>query len=306
MEYELVIVGAGPAGLSAALTAAYYKLKTLVLESGTAGGALTNKYPWKSVDQVLGQPHLLGYQVAKNMVEHVKLEGVEIKENETVLKIAKKDKQINVETTRGLHACKAVVLAIGLGIPKKLEIPGENLAGVLYSLSNPKDFKGKRVLVVGGGDTALESAVILAENNAEVTLIHRSDSYRASEKNCKKLAESRVECMLNRELSEIKGEGKVERAVVFSNKTNDRLEMEFDCILLSLGTTSNKKFLEDIGVKADDKGNVVVDRLLRTNIEGVFAAGDVTGKWLRIPNAIGEGGFAALNAYKYVKNPYWA
>ena len=112
--------------------------------------------------------------------------------------------------------------------------------------------------------------------------------------------------MLNRELSEIKGEGRVERAVVFSNKTNDRWEMEFNNILLSLGTTSNKKFLEDVGVKVDDKGNVVVDNLLRTNIEGVFAAGDVTGKWLRIPNAIGEGGFAALNAYKYIKNPYWA
>lgn len=306
MDYELIIVGAGPAGLSAALTASYYKLKTLVLESGSAGGALTSKYPWKNVDGVLGYPNMVGYQVAKKMVEHANSEGVEIRENETAVNVTKVEKQTTVETSKGRYLCKAVVLAIGLGVPKKLNIVGENMGGVLYSLSNPKDFKKKRVLVVGGGDSALESAVILSENEAEVTLIHRGDCCRASEKNCKKLGGSRVKTLMNMELEEIKGSKNVENAVVFSNKTKEKQEMDVDAVLLSLGTTSNKKFLDTVGVKLDEKGNVVVDNMLRTNIEGVFAAGDVTGRWLRIPNAIAEGGFAALNAYKYIKNPYWA
>lgn len=306
MDYDLIIVGAGPAGLSAALTASYRKIKTLVLDSGSAGGALTNKYPWKRVDEVLGYRDMAGHEVAQKMTEHVIKEGVVLRENETVENISKTGKEITVETSRGKYSCKSVILAVGLGVPRKLGIPGEDLNGVLYSLPNPAGFKGNRVLVVGGGDTALESAVMLSENKAEVALIHRGDCCRASEKNCKKLSESKVEALMNRELVEIKGFEKVERAVVVSNKTSDRWEIEADFALLSLGTVSNKQFLEKLGVRTDDKGNVVVDGMMKTNVEGVFAAGDVTGRWIRIPNAIGEGGFAALNAYKYVKNPYWA
>ncbi|MFH1126399.1 MAG: FAD-dependent oxidoreductase [Candidatus Altiarchaeota archaeon] len=306
MDYELVIVGAGPAGLAAALTASYYKLKTVVLESGSAGGALANKYPWKKVDEVLGYPDMAGHQVAEKMVSHAKMEGSEIRENETVENINKTEKGISVKTDKNEYQCKAVILAIGLGVPRKLGIPGENLKGVIYSLLNPKEFTGKKVLVVGGGDSALESAVILSENQTEVVLVHRGDCFRASEKNCKKLSESKVEGMMNRELAEIKGSEKAGRAVITSNKTKDQWEIEVDTVLLSLGTLSNKSFLEKICVKLDEKGNTAVDSMMRTNIQGVFAAGDITGRWLRIPNAIGEGSYAALNAYKYIKNPYWA
>jgi len=306
MEYELIIVGAGPAGLAAALTASYYKLKTLVLESGSAGGALISKYPWKTVDEVLGYPNMAGHQAAKKMVDHVAAQGVEIRENETVERIARNEKQITVKTAKWEYPCKAVVLAVGLGVPKKLGVPGEDKEGVVYSLLNPKEFKEKRALVVGGGDSALESAVVLAKQNASVTLIHRGDACRASEKNCRKLSDSSVRLLLNTELAEIRGAGKAETAVIFSNNTQERSEIGVDAVLLSLGMSSNKKFLEDNGIRLDEKGNVAVDKSMRTNLEGVFAAGDVTGKWLRIPNAIGEGGYAALNAFKYIKNPYWA
>jgi len=306
MDYELVIVGAGPAGLSAALNAAYRKLKTVVLDSSSAGGALTNKYPWKKVDEVLGYPDLVGYQVAKNMTDHVRGEGAEIRENESVENITREGGKITVETIKARYSCKAAILAIGLGIPKKLGVPGETMDGVVYSLLHPTQYEGKKVLVVGGGDSALESAEVLSRNKAEVTLIHRGDSCRASEKNCRKLAESSVKALMNTELKEVRGSGKAEKALIFSNKTKEEAEVNVDAVLLSLGTTSNKEFLGRVGVKVDEKGNVVVDNTMRTSMEGVFAAGDVTGRWLRIPNAMGEGGFAALNAYKYIKNPYWA
>jgi thioredoxin reductase len=306
MEYELIIVGAGPAGLAAALTASYHKLKILVLESGNAGGALISKYPWKTVDQVLGYPNMVGYQVAKKMVDHVLSQGVEIRENETAERIAKNEKQITVRTSKLEYHCKAVILAIGLGVPKKLGVLGEDKEGVHYSLTNPEEFTGKRVLVVGGGDSAVESAVVLSEHHASVTLIHRQEACRASEKNCKKLSESMVKLHLNTELAGIRGARKAETAVIYSNKTQERSEIGVDAVILSLGTTSNKKFLEDNNVKLDEKGNISVDACMRTGIEGVFAAGDVTGRWPRIPNAVGEGAYAGLNAYKYVKNPYWA
>jgi thioredoxin reductase (NADPH) len=306
MDYELIIVGGGPAGLSAALSSSYRKMKALVLESGTAGGALTNKYPWKHVDEVLGQHEMVGYQIAGKMVEHVRKEGAEVRENESVEKITKQNKEFTIESNKGKYTCKSVILAIGLGVPRKLGVPGENLNGVVYSLSNPADYSKRNVVVVGGGDSAVESAVMLSQNNAETTLVHRGEECRASEKNLKDLSESKVKLMLNTELVEVVGSGRVEKVVLVSNKDKQRKELNADAVLLSLGTVSNKAFLESIGIKTDDKGNVVVDSQQRTNIEGVFAAGDVTGRWVRIPNAIAEGGYAAINAYKYVKKPYWA
>ena len=163
-EYELIVVGSGPGGLSAALTGACYKLKTLVLESASAGGALMNNYPWKIVDNHLGFKDLNGMECAEILVRHVRDEGVEIKENEAVEDIKRVDDGIMVETTKNKYSAKAVVLAIGLGTPFKLGIPGENMDGVIYSLPDPGKYNGKRVLVVGGGDTAVECAMALQDD----------------------------------------------------------------------------------------------------------------------------------------------
>lgn len=301
MDYELVIVGAGPAGLSAALSAAYYKLKTVVFESASAGGSPINNYPWKKVDEFLGRRNALGNEVARSMVEHVLAEGASIRENEAVEDIKKKDILLEVKTSKGNYTSKAVILAIGLGVPRRLGTEGESLPGVIYSLSKPAEYKGRRVVVVGGGDTALENALALKENGAEVCLLHRGDTFRAKDTTAKKISEAGITCKMKTEVKKIDGSKTVEKVVL-----KDGRELQADCVLLSLGTVPNRDFLERIGVKLNDKNNVIVDQQMRTSIQGIFAAGDVTGRWIRIPNAIGEGGYAGLNAFKYIKNPYWA
>jgi len=302
-EYELIIVGSGPAGLSAGLTASYFKLKTLILESGSAGGALTNQYPWKIVDNCLGFKDMTGAEIMDKMVGHVKAEGAEIRENEMVTGIKAND-NIIVKTGKGEYSTKAVILALGLGVPRKLGIPGENLEGVIYSIPKPENYAGKKALVAGGGDSAVESAMALQKAGTGTTIVHRKDVFRASDENTRKINESGVTIKFNTEAKEILGEGKVEQIKLLNNQTNAEEIENFDIVLVSIGTVPNKEFLEKIGIEVGEKG-VKVDELARTNIKGIFAAGDVIGKWKRIPQATGEGGFAGINAFKYVKKPYW-
>lgn len=310
MDYELIVVGGGPAGLSAALTGACYKLKTLVIDAASAGGAPMNNFPWKIVDNTLGFRNMTGKQVAERFVTHVKEEGVEIRENESVENIIRDDEadEILVETNKGKYTAKAVIIAIGvLGKPRKLNVPGENLKGVNYTLTDPNLYAGKKVLVVGGGDTAVEWAVGLDKAGAETTIMHRRDVFRANEKNQKDISQSKVRILWNTEVKEILGEKKVEKLKFINNKTNETNIEEFDEIFFALGNIPHKDFLEKIKVKTDEKKmKILVDETMRTNIKGVFAAGDITQKWLKIPEAVGEGGYAGICAYKYIKNPYWA
>jgi len=306
MEYDLIIVGAGPAGLSAALNAAYFKLRSVIIESGSAGGAIMMNYPWKVVDNCLGFKNMTGMRVTQKMVEHVKAEGLEIKENETVTDIRREGNIIKVITTLGEYSAKSVILAIGLGVPRRLGICNENIEGAICTLSDPTKYKGKKATVVGGGDTAVESAIALQKNGAHTTIVHRRDAFRASEKNVSDLKSSGVKIIFNSEVKEIIGKDRVGKVKLINNQTNEESVVDTDVILFSLGTIPNTEFLKKIGININEKNQIIVDGNQRTNIEGIFAAGDVVGKWLRIPEAVGEGAFAALNAYKYIKNPYWA
>lgn len=306
MDYELIIVGAGPAGLSAALNASYYRVNTLVLESGSAGGQPMSVYRWKTVDNYLGFYGLSGRQVAEKMLSHVKSEGAEIRENEVVLSFRRNDSGLIVKTSKAEYSSKALILATGLGTPRRLGVEGENLDGVMYSLKGVALYAGKNVLVVGGGDSAVEHVIALKKYNARTVIAHRQDAFRATDKNVEELLKSGAGILFNTEVRGIYGDGKVEGVELWNNKSDVVSSRAFDVVLLCLGMQSNIEFFKNSGINLDEKNNVVVDVSLRTNIEGVFAAGDVTGRWLRIPQAIGEGGYTAFNAFKYIKKPYWS
>ncbi len=309
-EYDLIIVGGGTAGLSAALTGACYKLKTLVIDAASAGGAMMNNYPWKIVDNTPGFKDMKGCEVAEVMVNHVKDEGVEINENEGVVDIKRGDDGIiTVETSKTKYTAKAVVISIGmLGTPFKLGVPGEDLKNAYFTLADPNAYSGKKTLVVGGGDTAVEWAVALDKGGADSHIIHRKDVFRANEKNQKDLDESNTNIHWFTEMKEVIGEnGCVKSARLINNQTNTESIIEFDYIFFGIGSIASSDFLEKIGVETDEKKRKIkVDKNMRTSIEGIFAAGDVVGTWIKNPQAIGEGAYAGINAYKYIKNPYWA
>jgi len=311
-EYDVIVVGGGPAGLSAAITAAYYRISVLVIESAAAGGALINQYPWKKVDNYLGIYGRSGMEVAKMMADHALSENVKIRENESVIDLRREAnpddsrEYMTVKTNRGEYRSKSVILACGLGAPRKLGVDGESLDNVCFCLPDPTRFKGKKVVVVGGGDTAVECGVELKRKGADVTIVHRKDAFRATDKNVACVKDECLNVLWNTEVKKIEGTGKVQKVRLFNNKDNTEAVWDVDAVLFSLGTAANTDFLTRIGVKLNEKGQIAVNQDMRTNLPGVFAAGDIVGRWIRIPQAVGEGGLAGLNAFKYVKNPYWS
>jgi len=309
MLYDLIIVGAGPAGLSASLTACYLHLKHIVLEATASGGALMQKYPAKKVDSFLGLKGLTGREVAGRIMEHVKSEGGIIIENEEVKEIIRdgESKIFQVVTGKNKYKAKTVLVAIGIiGCPRKLCIPGEDACECLdYCLINPEDYRGKEVLVIGGGDSALEAAVMLDEACKKVYIAHRKDMFRATEKNQERLEKSGVQVLWNIELKQIFGMDKIEKVCLFNNKTNEESFLEVDNVLIFCGSILNIDFLKHLGLEIE-KNRLKVKYDMSTDLEGLYAAGDITGRLRRIPEAIGQGHRAVYSIYKYLRKPYWA
>lgn len=309
-ELDLVIIGAGPAGLNAALTAIFLKLRFEIFDASSPGGTPTHAFPWKPVDDVLGFPASTGAQIAEKMVCHLESLGAKINCNEAVTKIAPKGegKTIQVETSRGkkLNA-KAIIIAIGTsGTPNKLGIKGEELGGVFYRLASPEKLKGKKVIVVGGGDSAAEIAIELKKRGVNLLcLAHRKEQLRAQQKYVGELQQQKIPIEYCCELKEIKGKNCVEKAVIENTATGKKKELAADAIIIAVGATQGLAFLKNAGIKLKADIFVEVDSEQKTSVQGIFAAGDITGRLKRIPIAVAEGQAAVYTAFKYIKKPYW-
>lgn len=303
-EWELIIVGAGPAGLTAGIYAGNRGLKTLILDSAEPGGLLATMYSNKTIKNIPGFPGgVLAKDFAGLLREQAEKAGAEIR-RERVVDISAEKK---MKTEESEYISKVIILAVGAS-PKRLGIPGEDkfarMGLVVYNLSNPNEFSGKRTLIVGGGNTAIEAALAL-EKIAKVALIHRRDEFRASGELVDKLRKSMVEAIYNTELKEIKGDKKISSVVLLNNKTIKNFEKEIDAVLLTVGLVPNTEIFKKIGIKLTEEKYIITDQAQRTNVEGIFAAGDVTGVFNQICVACGQGAIAANSAYKYIKKPYW-
>ena len=306
-DLELIIIGAGPAGLAAGIYGVRSGLKTLVLEEKIAGGTVVDA---PVIENYLGFPSISGFDLAQKMVDHAKNLSVSIHEFEAITKLNLKGEEKIVTTDKGAYSAKALVIASGsryreLGVPGEREFRGR---GVSYcGLCDGPLFKGKRILVVGGGNSALITTLYLAGLAAEVKIAHRRDSFRAEEALVRAIEKKEnVKILWDTEVKEIKGEKLVNKTVLLNSKTQMTQELQVDGVFVQVGEDPNSQLARDAGVAVNEDGYVIVDMLQRTNILGVYAAGDVTNHPVKqIGTAVGQGITAAIEAYGHVRRPYY-
>jgi thioredoxin reductase (NADPH) len=306
-HWDLIIIGAGPAGLTAGIYGARSGLKTLVLEEGTPGGEAADT---PLVENYPGFPEgISGRELSDKMAEQCRKVGAEIRQLERVTELQLGDKKKIVKTDRATYTASAVIIASGchyrtLGVLGESEFRGR---GVSYcAVCDGAFFKGRKVLVVGGGNSAAVSAIYLSNLASDVKLAHRRSQLRAEEALQEDLRAQGVKILWNTELKEITGDMKVKGVVVFDNETGETMTIDVDGVFIQVGEVPNSQFAKEAGVVVDNGGYIIVDVRQRTNIGGVYAAGDVTSCPIKqIGTAVGQAIIAASEAFGCVKQPYY-
>ncbi|MEM2522044.1 MAG: thioredoxin-disulfide reductase [Candidatus Bathyarchaeia archaeon] len=305
-NWDLIIIGAGVAGLTAGIYGARSGLKTLIIEEKMAGGTVADA---PIIENYPGFDRISGMELAQRIVTQCRGLGTVIHEFEKVVSLDLKGEDKIVKTDKDVYRAKAVIIASGtsyreLGVPGEIEFKGKGVSHC--GVCDGPLFKGKRVLVVGGGNSAVATALYLSDIVSEVKVVHRRDSFRAEEALVKALiGKSNVEVLWNTELKEIKGEKLVSKVVLYNNKTGEVKELPIEGIFIQVGETPNSQQAREAGVEVDEQGYIKVDAFQRTNIPGVYAAGDVTNQpFKQIGTAVGQGITAALEAYGYIRRPY--
>jgi len=311
--YDVIIIGSGPAGLTAALYTTRANLKTLVIAGSTWGGqlmltTLVENYP--------GFPEgIQGPELMQNMRKQAEKFGAEIIDRDftsgdfSPLRQGSEGQArlFKVRTSEQEYEGKAVIIATGAET-KWLGVPGEKeKIGRGVSSCAPCDaffFKGKNVIVVGGGDSAMEEALVLTKFAESVTLIHRSENFRASEIMLDRVKNNpKIKMILNTEVKEILGEEKVTGIRLFNNKTNEIKDMPIDGVFVAIGHIPNTKMFQ--GVEQDERGFIKVHDHYKINIEGVFVAGDVhDSEYKQAVTAAGFGSAAALEAERWLERSH--
>ncbi len=305
-DFEVIVVGGGPAGLNTAIMCASRHLKVLLLEGHKMGGLLATLYPNKIIPNYPGFPEgIVAIELVRSWLRHLRFSGVAFK-NEIVQKVKK---NLTVTTSKAEYRSKVVVIATGTN-PRRLGIPNEERfsrdgRGVYYFASHPEEFLGKKVFVVGGGDTAIDATLELLNLADDVTIVHRHEGFRAFDQNVEKVRRSGIVGLLcNAELIALEGDYRVEKAIVKQGRR--RLEKPVDAVIIAIGLAPNAQAFRNLQLRTDSQGFILTDRAQRTSMEGIFAVGDITNVGLRlITVAAGHGAVASHHIYSYIRKPYW-
>lgn len=306
-KWDLIIIGAGAAGLAAGIYGSRSGLKTLILDEKLAGGAASDS---PMVENYPGFIQISGAELAEKMVSHCKRVGAVIRDLEAVTALVLDGEVKKVRTLRSEYEATAVIIATGahyreIGVKGEKEFRGR---GVSYcGVCDGPFFKGKKVMVVGGGNSACATALYLSNLAAEVVVVHRRDAFRAEEVLVKDLvSRGNVKIFWNTEIQEIKGDRTVKSVVLRNVQTGKFHEVVVDGVFVQVGEAANSVLAKDAGIEVDEAGSIKIDVRQRTNIAGVYAAGDVTNHPVKqIGAAVGQGITAALEAYAYIKRPYY-
>ncbi|MEW6265476.1 MAG: FAD-dependent oxidoreductase [Thermodesulfobacteriota bacterium] len=303
IEADLVIIGGGPAGLTAGIYAARSGLKTVIVERGNPGGQVAAT---PVVENYPGLAHIGGKNLVDIMVSHA-LEYVKIFPGEEVLEI-KTGQPLEVTTSRRRFLGRALLLATG-ATHRRLGAPGEDRfagRGVSYcSTCDGPLFKGRKVAMVGGGNSAVTEALHLHHIGAQVTLIHRGDRLKAQEPLVRDLQANAIPVLWNTEVKEIKGREKVSELVLHNNQTGRTDTLSVDGLFIAIGYRPEVELARKIGVELTPAGYIKQDGLHRTGVPGVYSAGDVEGGYKQIVTAAGAAAAAAMTIYEDLMHPYW-
>ena len=298
--YDTIIIGAGPAGMTAALYAARSNLKVALIEGGLPGGQMNNT---SDIENYPGYANISGPELAEKMFEPLENLGVEhlygfvknIENHGDVKKVITDDQEFETRT---------VIVATGskhrlLGVPGEEEL---NSRGVSYcAVCDGAFFRDQDLLVVGGGDSAVEEAIFLTQFAKSVTIVHRRDELRAQKVlQDRAFANDKINFIWDSVVKEIKGENRVESVVIENVKTNQVTEHAFGGVFIYVGLDPVSDFTKDLQIQ-DESGWIVTDDHMKTSVAGVFAVGDVRQKDLRqVTTAVGDGAIAGQEAYKYI------
>ncbi|CAM3541382.1 thioredoxin-disulfide reductase [Brevibacillus invocatus] len=299
--YDVIIAGAGPAGMTAAVYTSRANMSTLMLERGIPGGQMANT---EEIENYPGFGSILGPDLSTKMFEHAQQFGAEyaygdikeVRDEAPYKRVLAGDKE---------YLAKSVIIATGaehrlLGAPGEKELSGR---GVSYcAVCDGAFFRGKELVVVGGGDSAVEEAVFLTRFASKVTIIHRRDQFRAQKILQKRAMENeKISVIWDTQVKEIRGEGKVQSVLLENVKTNEQSELATDGVFIYVGMDPLTDSVRGLGV-TNEAGYVLTDEKMNTKVKGVFAAGDVREKMLRqVVTATGDGSIAAQSAQHYVE-----
>ncbi|MBO8159639.1 thioredoxin-disulfide reductase [Thermosyntropha sp.] len=302
MDYDVVIIGGGPAGLTAAIYTCRANLKTLVLVGEVLGGnaALTDRidnYP--GFPEGIEGPDLMGRfrRQAENFGAEIKMEEVVRIEDLGSLK------KIVAET--GEYVCRAVILAMGAK-RRKLNVKGEEEflgRGVSYCATCDGAFFGKSpVAIVGGGDSAVKEALYMADIASKVYIINWMEEFTANQKDLKKAYDNdKIEIKVNKEVTAVNGDSLLTSVTIKDVLTGEEEILPVEGLFISIGLTAASDFVKGL-VETDEDGYVITDENMHTSIPGIFAAGDIRSKkWRQVANAVGDGAMAGISVTEYLK-----
>ncbi len=299
---DVIIIGSGPAGLSAAIYAMRAGLKTLVLErQPMSGGQILNTV---DVDNYPGLPGIGGFELGDSFRKHAEKLGARFETAEVTGIETTDGKEKTVVTDRGRHKCRAIVLAMGAA-HRLLGVPGEErLRGMGVSYCATCDgafFRGKKTAVVGGGDVALEDALFLARGCERVYLIHRRDAFRGAKSLQQKVFDTpNIEIVWDSVVEEISGDGMVEMLQIINKKTGEKSDISVQGVFIAVGITPNTQLVCDL-VDCDEGGYIRAAESGVTSVPGIFAAGDLRTKQLRqVVTAASDGANAITSIERYL------
>jgi thioredoxin reductase (NADPH) len=306
-SWDVIIVGAGSAGLSAGIYAQRSGLKTLLLDEKLAGGTISDA---PSVVNYPGFAQISGGELAEKMTTHCRTLGATIHDLENVTAMDLAGEVKTVTTSKATYQAKTVIISTGshykeIGVKGEAEFRGR---GVSYcGVCDGPFFKGKRVLVVGGGNTAVGTILYLSGIVSEVVVVHRKDCFRAEESMVGEIAmKNNVKVLWNTKLTEIKGDKQVTHVSLIDSAAGKTSDMAVDAVFVQVGEAPNGQISQASGIETDEHGYIKIDNLQHTNLMGVFAAGDVTNHPIKqVGTAVGQGITAALEAYNHIRRPYY-